>query len=211
MKKLIYLMLLTAILIMFTGAGCSVREDDPAQEPAQEPISGTIYNLEDGRILVVGSLEDVNVPRSFWFEQGYRAVYFALDEDTVVELNDEQVDQNTIARGMKVDVYHAGFLAESYPEQGKALRVVITDPKATEAAFTDSGRFIGVLLDETIHIEIKISGVPEEMPSRLFRMTDQARAVFESLDLDPEEVIIFRYIEDDQSEGLIFDLTRIEN
>ncbi len=211
-KKLNYLLIITIILIMFLGASCQVNDDEPYQEPGQEPISGTVYSLENGRILVVSELEDVNIPRSVWFEQGYRAVSFAVEEDTVVELDGEQVDTGFIARGHKVDVYHEGFLAESYPEQGKALRVVITDSEAAEEEYTDSGRFIGVMVNESVElVEIEISGVPEEMPSRFYRLTDQAWDVFNALDLEPEEVIIFRYLEDDQYDGLIFDLARIEN
>lgn len=210
MKKVLYLLMITVILIMFSGTGCSVNGDEPNQEPGQEPISGTVYSIEDGRILLVSDLENVNIPRSEW--EGNRAVYFAIEDDTAVELDGEQVDTSFIARGQKVDVYHEGFLAESYPEQGKALRVVVTDPEAAEEEFTDSGRFIGVMVNESVEmVEIKISGVPEEMPSRLYRMTDQAWDLFNSFDLEPEEVIIFRYLEDDQSDGLIFDLARIEN
>lgn len=212
MKNLKHLLVITVILIMFLAAGCSVNGDEPDQEPGQEPISGTVYSIEDGRILVVSGLENVNIPRSVWFEQGNRAVYFAVEEDTVAELNGERVDTNYIARGQKVDVYHEGFLAESYPEQGKALRVVITDPEAAGEEFIDSGRFIGVMVNESVElVEVEISGVPEEISSRFYHLTDQAWEVFNTLDLEPEEVIIFRYLEDDQSDGLIFEISRIEN
>ena len=212
MKKLVDLLIFIVILVMFFGAGCSINGDEPSQEPGQEPISGTVYSIENGRILVVSGLEDVNIPWSVWFEEGYRAVYFAVEDDTVAELDGEKVDTSLIARGQKVDVYHEGFLAESYPEQGKALRVVITDPEAAEEEFIDSGRFIGVMVNESAELlEIKISGVPEEMPSRFYHLTDQAWNVFNSLDLEPKEVIIFRYMEDDQTDGLIFDFARLEN
>ncbi len=212
MKKLLYLMIVTTILVVFLGSGCAVNGDEPNQAPGQALISGTVYSIEDGRILVVSGLEDVNIPWSVWFEQGYRAVSFAVEEDTLVELDGELVDTSFIARGHKVDVFHEGFLAESYPEQGKALRVVIINPEAAEEESTDSGRFIGVMVNESVEvIEVKISGVPDEMPSRLYRLTDQAWEVFNTLDLEPEEVVIFRYLEDDQSDGLIFDISRLQN
>jgi len=72
---------------------------------------------------------------------------------------------------------------------GKAVKVVITDSEAAEEAYTDSGRYIGIMVNESVELlEVEISGVPEEMESRFFR-----------------------YLEDDESDGLIFDLTRIEN
>lgn len=189
MKKTVCFLILTSFLVMLIGTGCSPEDNDLNHEPGAGPISGTVYSIENGRILVVSDLDDVNIPRSEWFEQGKRAVYFAIDEDTLVELNGEQVDADLIARGQKVDVYHQGVLAESYPEQGKAVEIVITDSEAAEEAYTDSGRYIGIMVNESVELlEVEISGVPEEMESRFFR-----------------------YLEDDESDGLIFDLTRIEN
>ena len=212
MKKTGSLIILISILLMFGVLGCSTEDNGLDQEPAAEPISGTVYSIENGRILVVSGLDDVNVPRDEWFEQGKRAVYFAVDDDTVAELDGEQVDTGLIARGQKVDVYHEGFLAESYPEQGKALKVVITDAEAAAEAYTDSGRYIGIMVNESVELlEIKISGVPEEIGSRFFQITDQIWTVIDRLELEPEEKIIFRYLEDDESEGLVFDLWRIEN
>jgi|GEM_PF-1281017 len=212
MKKMIYYLTLAVVLIMLAGAGCSNKQGEPGLEPGAEPISGSVYSIEDGRILVVGGIEDIYIPRSEWFEQGYRAVYFAIEENTVVELNGEPVDAGLITRGQKIDVYHEGFLAESYPEQGKALKVVITDPEGAEEAYTDSGRFIGIMVNESSELlEVKVSGVPEEIGSRFFRVTDQVRTVVNRLDLEPEEEIIFRYQEDEESAGLVFDLWRIEN
>ncbi len=72
------------------------------------------YSIEDGRILVVSGIADVNIPRSEWFEQGNRAVYFAIEDDTIVELNGEQVDVGLIARGQKVDDYHCQILINFY-------------------------------------------------------------------------------------------------
>ena len=212
MKKTFFFLTVTVMLIMAVLMGCSTEDKDPGQEPGAEPVSGTIYSIENGRILVVKDIDDVNIPRSEWFEQGKRAVYFTVDEDTVAELDGEQVSTDLIARGQEVDVYHEGFLAESYPEQGKAVKVVITDSEAAEEAHTDSGRFIVIMVNESVELlEIEISGVPDEMESRFFRITDQIWTVVDNLGLEPEEEIIFHYLEDDESDGLVFDLWRIEN
>ncbi len=210
MKKVLWFSVFTVMLAIFVGVGCSNIITDPGPEPESEPISGVVYSIENGRILVVDGIENVNIPRSEW--QGKRAIYFAIDDETSVELNGEQLDIDSIARGQEVDVYHEGFLAESYPEQGKAVRIVITDAEAAEETYTDSGRYIGVMVGDTSELlEVHISGVPEELPPRLFRMTDQAWDVFNSLDLQPEDEIIFRYLEDDESDGLIFDLSKLES
>jgi len=212
MKKALHILMLSSIAFILIVTGCSTEDNDLDLEPGSEPISGTVYSIENERILVVSDLDDVNIPRSEWFDQGKRAVYFTVDEDTVVELDGEQVETDLIARGQKVDVYHEGALAESYPEQGKAVKVVITDTESAEEAYTDSGRYIGIMVNESVELlEIEISGVPEEMESRFFRFTDQIWIIVDELDLEPEDEIIFRYLEDDESEGLVFDLWRIEN
>ncbi len=105
-----------------------------------------------------------------------------------------------------------GFFFESYPEQGRTVKVVITDSEAAKEAYTDSGRYIGIMVNESVELlEIEISGVPEDVDSRFFQITDQIWTVVDNLDLEPEDEVIFRYLEDDESDGLIFDLTRIEN
>lgn len=212
MKALSFFLILSAIMFALFGTGCSAERGDLDQEPGQATISGTVYSIEDGRILVVDGIEDVNIPREKWFEQGKRAVYFTVDSETAFEHDGNQVDISFVARGQKVEVHHEGFLAESYPEQGRALKVVIADPAAAEKAYIDSGRHIGTVeKDGTEFLKVHISGTPEEIPARLFRMTEQAWAVYENLNLEPEEVIIFRYLADNQSEGLIFDLSRLIN
>jgi hypothetical protein len=202
----IFLVALLAIT-MLTAAGCGGGEEDPVD--AVEPISGLIYSIDENAILVVGDIDNVNIPRAEWFEQGKRAVYFTLTEETVIESEGEVVTVDQLARGQRVDVYHEGFLAESYPEQGGALKVVILDSNAAEDFSIDSGRYVGQV--ETELIEVKISGIPDELPARSFRLTAEAASLVSKLALDAEEEILFRYLPDQESDGLIFDLERIAN
>jgi hypothetical protein len=201
--------LLVALLAitMLAAAGCGGGEEDPVD--AVEPISGLIYSIEENAILVVGDIDNVNIPRAEWFEQGKRAVYFTLTEETVIEVEGEVVTVDRLARGQRVDVYHEGFLAESYPEQGGALKVVIIDGSAAEDFSIDSGRYMGQV--ETELIEVKISSTPDELPAKSFRLTTEAARLVNKLALDVEEVILFRYLPDQDSDGLIFDLERIIN
>jgi hypothetical protein len=197
------------LMLVLSGTGCSGPAEEPVDIPEQEPISGAIYRFEDNRILVVGGITDVNIPWDEWFEQGHRAVYFAVEDDTIVELNGEKVTAAMLARGQKVDVFHEGFLAESYPEQGKALKVVITDPNAAEEELIDTGRYISLTADGLL--EIKISGIPDELPARNYAITDEALAVLSAMGLQENEEIIIRYIADEETDGLIFELARIDH
>lgn len=205
--KLLLITVLVLMLALF-GTGCSGPAEEPIDDPEQEPISGTIYRFEDNRILVVDGITNVNIPWSKWFEQGHRAVYFTVEDDTMVELNGEEVRAENLFRGQKVEVYHEGFLAESYPEQGKALKVIITDQTSAAEELIESGRLIGIT--EEGLLEIKISGVPEEMPAKIYAITSEACEVLSSMNLQ-EEVILFRYISDETTDGLIFDLERLDN
>ena len=207
--KAIFLVLVS--LSLFFVVGCSSAVDDDPDELAG-PISGLIYEWESNRILVVDGISSVNIPRQLWFENGHRAVSFAITEDTVIEINGESVTADSLARGQAVEVWHEGSLAESYPEQGGALKVVIVNPEAASEATTDSGRYIGVMTGESgDFVEIKITGVPDEIPSRLYQLTEEAWAIFNQLNLASEDVILFRYLPDSDSDGLIFDLSSIEN
>jgi hypothetical protein len=204
LKVLLFALLAIAML---AAAGCGDETEGPVDEV--EPISGLIYSLEENAILVVGDIDNVNIPREEWFENGKRAVYFTLTTETVIEYEGEVVAADQLARGQRVDVYHEGFLAESYPEQGGALKVVILDSSAAEDFRTDSGRFMGKT--ETGLIEVKISGTPDELPAKSFRLTAEAAKLVNKLALDVEEEILFRYLPDQDSDGLIFDLERMMN
>jgi hypothetical protein len=207
MNKFISLFLAVLLVTGLITIGCGEDRAEPIDSP--EPIGGRIYAIDGNVILVVGGINEVNIPREEWFEAGKRAVYFTVTGDTIIEHKGETFSAERLARGQKVEVYHEGFLAESYPEQGGALRVVITDDTPAAEFQTDSGRFMGQIEDNSI--EIKISGVPDEIPGRLYRLTAEARDHLDRLGLEVEEVIIFHYLPDEDYEGLIFDLNRIIN
>ena len=208
MKTRVKILLVTLLAItMLAAAGCGGGEEEPVD--AVEPISGLIYAIEENAILVVGDIDNVNIPRDEWFKNGKRAVYFTLTEETVVEAEGEVVAVDRLARGQRVDVYHEGFLAESYPEQGGALKVVVLDSSAAEDFRIDSGRYMGQV--ETELIEVKISGAPDELPVKSFRLTTEEARLVNKLALDAEEEILFRYLPDQESDGLIFDLDRTIN
>ena len=208
MKKFTVLFLLFFLITLILAAGCTAEQ--PAEDPEEvKPISGLIYEIEGSTFLVVSGIEDVNIPRRLWFEEGKRAVYFAIDENTVVEQDGEPAGPDILERGQKANVWHEGFLAESYPEQGKAVKIVIIENTPAGDYRTDSGRYMARLADD--QIEIKISGVPDELPARIFSLTDEAAAVLDQIAPLPEEEIIFRYLPGDETEGLIFDLHQINN
>jgi hypothetical protein len=206
MKRLYYLV----ICIFFLLSGCSGQQDHQNEEAAR--FSGLVYSLEDNRVLIVQDLDHVNIPWTSWFEQGKRAVSFSITEETQIEIEGEEVEPTRLARGQQVEVWHSGALAESYPEQGSALKIIILDANPAEEFQIDSGRFSGLTENngETL-FQIKISGVPDELPPRAYRLTDEAWVLFEQLKLEEDAEILFYYLEDQQTDGLIYDLSALHN
>ena len=212
MKKIIlnYKNLFICVFVMATLlSGCSESVDDFINDQPAVPITGTIYRIENEKILVVDGIEEVNIPYTKWFEQGRRAVFFSITDNTVITIDGNQATAGSLERGQKVEVYHEGILAESYPEQGGALKIIVTDSSAAETEQIDSGRFMEIT--EELTLRIKISGIPDELALREYALTGEAAEVAENLTLEMDEIIIIRHIPHDHFHGLIFDIERIVN
>ena len=72
---------------------------------------------------------------------------------------------------------------------------------------TDSGRFAGRA--DSNFIEIKISGVPEEMSYKTFMLSEELKKEFDSLNLEIDQVIKFKYIMNEHDQGVIIEITKI--
>lgn len=72
---------------------------------------------------------------------------------------------------------------------------------------TESGRFAGRA--DTNFIEIKISGVPEEMSYKTFMLSEELKKEFDSLNLEIDQVLKFKYIMNEQDQGVIIEITKI--
>ena len=71
----------------------------------------------------------------------------------------------------------------------------------------DSGRFSGRA--DNNFIEIKISGVPEEMSYRTFMLSEELKKDFDSFNFQIDEVVNFKYTVNEHDQGVIFDISRI--
>ncbi len=206
MKNIFIIIVIMLTLLVLMSVGCKDSDDEPAAEISIH--SGLIYMIEDNRVLVVEGIESVNIPWNSWFEKGARAIMFSVTSDTIIGLNGEVVNAEFLERGQAVEVRYSGPIAESYPEQGGADKIIIIQETSAGDFRIDSGRFSGLMEDgvETL-ISIRISGVPEELPPRAFRLTDEAGVLMEQLNLGEGSEILFRYLNDDISDGLIFDIS----
>jgi hypothetical protein len=115
-KLFIFMAMLTVLVAL---CGCS-----PAQRWGEPAITGLVHSAEGTAILVIEGLERPGLPQEEWY--GKRAIYFTLTGDTVIERDGETVTPDHFT-GLKVEVWADGPIAESYPEQAKAARVVILE------------------------------------------------------------------------------------
>lgn len=217
MKSRLFFALAAVVLVLaaIAAAGCS-REAEGPEPPA---VTGIINAVEDNVILVVEGIEKGGLPAEEWMESGYRAVNFTVTGDCIIERDGETVSPDQLVVGLKVEVWADGPLAESYPEQGKAKRIVILEDcgreveektggeeGATEDLQIDSGRFAGKTGDS---IAVKISGVPDEIGPAVFRLSEEVLAGFDQYALETDDEIKFTYKIDEQGEKVIVELTRM--
>jgi hypothetical protein len=123
MRKYIQFTLLVFLLTALAGclAVSGADEDTPPE------MTGLIFDIDGGRILVVAGIEDANISYDTWFEAGNRAAWFAVTGDTVIKRGGKTVSADQLEKGMKVQVWAVGPMAESYPEQGEAKKIVIVE------------------------------------------------------------------------------------
>ncbi len=126
MKKIISSITVALPLLFISAVITGCGDANNAMDNIQEPVTGLIFSMQENEILVVEGISDANIDSDEWFQAGKRAVYFKIDDETIIESRGENVSKNILAKGQKVMVWPKdGDLFESYPEQGKAERIVI--------------------------------------------------------------------------------------
>lgn len=124
MRKLLIL----CVVITFVIVGCSFLSKDNITSRDPDAI-GLVYEVYEERqsILVVSDIDDINIDYDEWFAAGNYAAVFSTEDDTTYYKGNYQVDFDSLKKGQEVKVWHTGSLAESYPMQGVAIKIVIID------------------------------------------------------------------------------------
>lgn len=81
------------------------------------------------------------------------------------------------------------------------------NPDASNDVKIDSGRYIGQA--DSNFIEIKISGVPDEMDPSVFMLSDEAKEGFDALDLETEDNVQVKYYINENNQKVITKITKI--
>lgn len=124
MKKLLILL---SLIMIFALSGC-VSTSNKLPDRDSDAV-GLIYDIdtEGRRILVVSDIESADIAYDEWFQAGKYAAYFKITEKTVINDNGAITDFSSLRKGQRVEIWHTGILAESYPMQGEAVYVNIID------------------------------------------------------------------------------------
>lgn len=140
MKTVKFISLLSCFLLLFgcgtaggnnnsgTGSNPGSGEEIPSEEPADdeeqavEDLTGHIISISDEqqiRILVTGQHPSSG-------GSGTSATMYTLEESTKVENSEgETLEAADLEVGMKVTVWNSGIVAESFPAQSGAIKVLV--------------------------------------------------------------------------------------
>ncbi|TYS57622.1 hypothetical protein FZC74_16460 [Sutcliffiella horikoshii] len=143
MKTVKFMSLLACFLLLFgcgtaggndnnssSGSNSGSNEETPNEEPvdvddqAVEDLTGYIVSVSDEgqtRILVTGQHPSSG-------GSGTSATMYTLEESTKVENSaGEPLEAVDLMAGMKVTVWNSGIVAESFPAQSGAIKVVVDE------------------------------------------------------------------------------------
>ena len=118
------LIIITLIIVLLCGIFIlSSQESKQADNEINEQknqyhIKGTIYNIDNGRILVGEELASEGYTGNFEDIEG-QAVWFSIGDETEIKYNNETQSFDNLEIGMQVEVF------TSNPEQGSADSVII--------------------------------------------------------------------------------------
>ena len=111
------IVLLCGIFILSSQESKQVDNEIDEQEN-QYHIKGTIYNIDNGKILVGEGLASERYTGNFEDIEG-QAVWFSIGDETEIKYNNETQSFDNLEIGMQVEVF------TSNPEQGSADSIII--------------------------------------------------------------------------------------
>lgn len=80
--------------------------------------------------------------------------------------------------------------------------------QATAVSKIDTGRYQGQA--DSNFIEIKISGVPDELAAKVFMLSEEVKGSFEDLQLQKDDDVKFEYFENENEQLVIIQINKME-
>jgi len=91
--------------------------------------------------------------------------------------------------------------------EDEPVSIEIEPPEESEI-ITDSGTYVGEV--DNNHIEIKISGVPEEISAKVFRIGEDIKNTIQN-EISADDQVKFEYYLNEDDVGVIVSIEKIEN
>lgn len=106
--------------------------------------------------------------------------------------------------------------SDSKPKQEASKETQKEEPNAGETVAkqgpgvkSDTGTYVGQIDGNSI--EIKISGVPDGLSNKAFRLSDEVKAKFDSLKLKTGDQVFFNYSINKDNQNVMVELGKINN
>src|SRR6056297_844827 len=123
MSRLNLILILCSVLIFCPS--CLSNSSDDGNDPGEPFITGTVTDIDNQRVLVEEN-PDVNGP----LENGGNKIWLSMSDDTSIYRSNNfelvKCDFSCLEINNIVSAWVTGAVAESYPLQGTASRIVIT-------------------------------------------------------------------------------------
>lgn len=212
------LLVLAAVVLVFSGLGYAYFSRDAGCEDLDLAIE---MRWPEVTLRVTNTGERA---ARLTFPTAQEAEFLVSDGDDVVwKWSDDMVFAEVVTRRViepgEAVTYTVEIPGEARPDGAFDVIARLVAPGCTGEARTtlgidrpdvrtDSGRFAGRI--DLNSIEVRISGVPDEIGPRVFRLSDEARERFEDLALAEGDVIRFDYRLSEAGQDVIIDLERID-
>jgi sporulation protein YlmC with PRC-barrel domain len=117
-------------------------------------------------------------------------------ENTNPEVEEDEEEPNSHEEETEEDV-----------NEDEPVSIEIETPEESEI-ITDSGTYVGEV--DNNHIEIKISGVPEEISAKVFRIDEDIKNTIQN-EISADDQVKFEYYLNEDDVGVIVSIEKIEN
>lgn len=132
-------------------------------------------------VLVIALLTSCSAPKDEAVPENVDEIIEEIDDEGEEELI-EEIEQNE----------------DTAPDNDNSVR---------EDIKIDTGKFYG--LADANFFEVKISGVPDSIPPKMFMLTDDVREKFQNLKLQQDDEIKIHYYETSEGQLIVTDIEKI--
>ena len=178
-KKRVWIILVMASVLIFTGCGNSNNAEEPVGADSQ-----MTENEPDELFSIDGKVLEVNETSILINESGYEngECYLTISDDTVIYVDGEKTDISMIEAGQTIIAMYTGGIEETYPGMIKEVKEIIAEyPSATEENMSTEGIAdypAAIMVNDTIYLVEDVPMSVEIDDSAIFGYTESFTDTF---------------------------------